>query len=86
MAMTKCKECGHNVSTQAKSCPSCGAQLKGKTAGKVESVVKWSVAAIALVFALALAWAYVNDTPGSRYADDLNKQVEELERQREQQP
>jgi hypothetical protein len=28
MALMKCKECGHDVSTQAKVCPTCGAQIK----------------------------------------------------------
>lgn len=28
MAITKCKECGANVSTSAKACPSCGAPVK----------------------------------------------------------
>ena len=33
MAMTKCKECGKEVSTKAFSCPSCGAQVK-ESSGK----------------------------------------------------
>lgn len=28
MALTNCKECGAQVSTQAKNCPSCGAKVK----------------------------------------------------------
>ena len=28
MAMTKCKECGHQISTTAKICPSCGHESK----------------------------------------------------------
>ena len=27
MALQKCDECGHDVSTQAKTCPSCGAKM-----------------------------------------------------------
>jgi len=42
MAITKCKECGAEVSTKAKECPKCGAPVKRKT-----SVVTW-VAAIIL--------------------------------------
>ena len=30
MAMTKCKECGADVSTQAESCPKCGAPISPK--------------------------------------------------------
>jgi len=32
MAMTKCKECGQEVSTKAKKCPSCGVDNPGVTA------------------------------------------------------
>lgn len=31
MALIKCKECGAQVSTQAKNCPSCGAKVKKPT-------------------------------------------------------
>jgi hypothetical protein len=31
MAMQTCKECGHEVSSQAASCPTCGALIKKKT-------------------------------------------------------
>jgi hypothetical protein len=31
MALVKCRECGHQISTQAISCPSCGAKAKKKT-------------------------------------------------------
>ncbi|MCH7338182.1 FmdB family zinc ribbon protein [Acinetobacter higginsii] len=36
MALINCKECGGQVSTQAKACPSCGAKVKKPT-----SVVTW---------------------------------------------
>jgi predicted amidophosphoribosyltransferase len=28
MAMAKCKECGHRISTTAKTCPNCGHEFK----------------------------------------------------------
>lgn len=31
MALTKCKECGNDVSTTAKACPKCGAKVKKPT-------------------------------------------------------
>jgi len=31
MALTKCKECGKEVSTKAKECPSCGAPVKSSS-------------------------------------------------------
>src|ERR1043166_8327169 len=33
MALTKCKECNHEISDQAQSCPSCGAPQKPKSKG-----------------------------------------------------
>lgn len=33
MAMTKCKECGAEVSTKAEACPKCGAKQAKKTSG-----------------------------------------------------
>lgn len=33
MALKACKECGHNVSTSAESCPSCGAPIKKRRSG-----------------------------------------------------
>lgn len=30
MALTKCRECGSEVSTEAENCPTCGAKLKSK--------------------------------------------------------
>lgn len=30
MALVKCKECGHAVSTQAKACPKCGARPQAR--------------------------------------------------------
>jgi hypothetical protein len=38
MALVKCKECGEQVSTSAKSCPKCGAKLPKKT-----SLITWLV-------------------------------------------
>jgi type II secretory pathway component PulL len=84
MAMTKCKECGHSVSTQAKSCPNCGAQLKGKVAGRVEAGVKWGIAGVVAVVALAFVvsyWRNLNAPADSQ----LLRDVEELQRQRQEQ-
>lgn len=36
MALINCKECGAQVSTQAKNCPSCGAKVKKPT-----SIITW---------------------------------------------
>lgn len=44
MALVKCKECGEKISTNAKTCPSCGAKAPKKT-----SFVTWGVLFIILL-------------------------------------
>lgn len=44
MALVKCKECGSEVSTKAKTCPKCGAKAPKKT-----SLFTWLVAVIVVV-------------------------------------
>ena len=39
MALKKCKECGNQISTKAKSCPKCGAVLKRKVSGFFSFIV-----------------------------------------------
>lgn len=51
MAMTKCGECGHAISTRAKACPSCGAVPKART-----SLVTWIVA---IFFGLPMLFAVI---------------------------
>lgn len=41
MALTKCKECGTEISTTAKACPKCGAAPEAKT-----SVATWIIGAL----------------------------------------
>lgn len=48
MALVKCKECGSEVSTKAKKCPSCGAKAPKKT-----SLVTWFVLAVIVFVAYA---------------------------------
>lgn len=35
MALTTCTECGHNLSDKAAACPSCGAQVKKRSAARI---------------------------------------------------
>ncbi len=44
MALKKCKECGHDVSTKAKTCPHCGASVK------TTSTITWLVLIIMILF------------------------------------
>lgn len=43
MALTKCKECGKEISTKAESCPNCGVVLKKKTGSLYYLVVVFLV-------------------------------------------
>ena len=47
MALTKCKECNHEISDQAQSCPNCGAPQKPKSKGM--GLGKW-------ILILLVAW------------------------------
>lgn len=42
MALIKCHECGHDVSTDASSCPSCGAKMP-KIRKSLSPIVKWGL-------------------------------------------
>lgn len=41
MALIKCKECSAEISSEAKSCPSCGIILKKPTRGFFGQIFKW---------------------------------------------
>lgn len=60
MALTKCKECGKEVSKKAESCPGCGAPVKGKSSGT--SGIGCGGLIIILVF-LFIAFSSLNDSP-----------------------
>jgi hypothetical protein len=50
MALIKCRECGHDVSNQAKTCPNCGAATR-KGVSRVH-IAAW------LVFLAILSWFF----------------------------
>ena len=57
MALVKCRECGTITSTDAKSCPHCGARKPAKTSGISLGKV------ILAIFALVVASAFYQGTP-----------------------
>lgn len=67
MALTKCAECGNEVSTQAKTCPKCGAKVKTrKTSGRL-----WVLVAALVIVSVAvgnLATKEATDNEASRLA------------------
>ncbi len=63
MALVKCKECGHEVSKKAKSCPACGAPTPKRT-----SLLTWIIAGF---FALVIIRAIFSSStaPPSEQSD-----------------
>ena len=49
MALKKCKECGHDVSSKAESCPSCGAKQKESSTFGCLSVVALAIVLFAVI-------------------------------------
>jgi len=58
MALIKCKECGHQISKNAETCPNCGAKNKKKT-----SVITWICAG--MLGLAVLIWAFADHTPSA---------------------
>jgi zinc-ribbon domain len=60
MALVKCKECGEQVSTGAKSCPKCGAKPPKKT-----SIVTWTIVIFTIFVGYALIQSPSAKTPSA---------------------
>lgn len=58
MAIKPCKECGKEISDQAKTCPHCGAPPPSKTKPKLSPVMQF-LGAIVVVVAVASGFAGV---------------------------
>lgn len=52
MSLINCPECGHQVSTLAKTCPNCGAPIVNTTVNKTKR--KWMIIAASFVLGVAL--------------------------------
>jgi hypothetical protein len=62
MALTKCTECGHDVSTRAKACPSCGAPAQKPSDVRL-GLFLVAVIGIAALIGLSLPDRSTNDQP-----------------------
>ncbi|MDD2720842.1 MAG: zinc ribbon domain-containing protein [Gallionella sp.] len=58
MALIKCRECGHEVSDTAKTCPNCGAKPKVS-----RTFLKYAVGFLALLFVLAVVGQLSGQSP-----------------------
>ncbi|MBM2575203.1 hypothetical protein JQC91_02695 [Jannaschia sp. Os4] len=73
MAMTTCAECGHDVSTKATKCPSCGARLRKPRRGFFGSLFKW---AFILFNVLMAVWIISYWSDLSEMSGDLSSEAE----------
>ena len=60
MALTKCKECGTEISTKAEQCPKCGAKGKKKT-----SLFAWICAVVFGLWMIGFIFQRMNATSGA---------------------
>ena len=67
MAMTKCKECGAEISTKAESCPQCGAKRPKKT-----SLFTWIIFGFIILFTIAAFTGSDNDRPATTTASSAS--------------
>jgi len=68
MAMTKCKECGSQVSDKATSCPTCGLPIKPKTS----KLAKFALVGVfaAMAFTVATRDQTTHTPPAESKADE----------------
>lgn len=75
MALTACMECGHQVSTEAATCPQCGAQLK---APKPKTAIwPWVLGVpVGLVVLVMVLGGTVLNTPEARAREQQRAVIE----------
>jgi uncharacterized OB-fold protein len=59
MALTKCKECGKEISTKAESCPSCGMVLK-KKASLLDYFAGGFLTFLVLIILFVVGWSLID--------------------------
>jgi len=85
MALTKCRECGHDISTTAKACPNCGAAPRRSSDGKGLAILVVGAVVVAAATcsvngdkpSLAQAPATPADPKAQAAADAQRRQVAE---------
>lgn len=73
MALINCKECGNQVSTQAKNCPTCGAKMPKQT-----SVITWIIVGIIGVVVMANIFGESNNSDGSSASSPISDKQQAL--------
>lgn len=76
--LVECKECSHQVSTKAKTCPSCGVNKPGERPTTSGETIGGLVFLAVIVCAVYLFWGYESDT--ERTAREAREAAEEVER------
>lgn len=62
MALIKCKECGNEVSTEAKTCPKCGARVR-PSSGCLPALGYFAGGSVALVFVIYAIGSFFGPVP-----------------------
>jgi hypothetical protein len=61
VAMTKCKECGGEISSKAEACPKCGVRLKAKPSGCLVSLFKLIGVLVGAIIGLMVALSFLSN-------------------------
>lgn len=76
MALTKCKECGNEVSSKAESCPKCGAKIKPKSIGCGGLILVFIVIGV-IGSMFSQNQNSISSSPSAPSATDIKNQVKE---------
>jgi hypothetical protein len=74
MALTKCKECGNEVSTTAETCPKCGAKVKKRT-----GCLTWAVAGFMVLVLIGI----ISNNLDESEKQEVQRQQADVQRKRE---
>lgn len=75
MAMAKCRECGSEVSSEAKTCPKCGIKKPVKVTSTFTKIVA-TLFAFALIVSVLAGIDSANDTPEEKAAKEAARKAD----------
>lgn len=77
MALQACHECGKQVSTEAASCPSCGAPVKKPSSISASSLAKYLLIVFAGIWFIIIVLHRPDPPPPPPSSEQVKRQVEE---------
>lgn len=75
MALTRCGECGREVSTKASACPHCGA--RAPVADRLARAVKYAAVAVGLLLLVVTASVFLLPRALDKAAQDMTSALQE---------